>query len=84
MRSGRSAPSYSRITSRVVFLTLAGENMIDPERYFVHQWNAVGKIESICSVCGLTACTELSLSRVHNAKSRIHALSGLLDDSTAV
>jgi len=42
--------------------------MIDPERYFIHQWNPNRTIDSICSVCGLTACTELSLARVQTCE----------------
>jgi hypothetical protein len=45
-----------------------GDRMIDPERYFIHQWNSDHTIDSICSVCGLTACTEPTLSRAQEGE----------------
>jgi hypothetical protein len=53
--------------------------MIDPERYFIHQWNQDQTIESFCSVCGATVCSELALSRVQECEDQ-HVCPGWAGD----
>jgi hypothetical protein len=53
--------------------------MIDPERYFVHRWNPDRTIDSICSVCCLTACTEPSLARAQAREEQHECPSWALD-----
>jgi hypothetical protein len=44
--------------------------MTDPARYFVHRWNPDKTIDSICSVCGLTACKESTLALAQDCEKR--------------
>ena len=53
--------------------------MIDPERYFIHQRNADQTITSLCSVCGLSVCSELSLARVQECEDRHECPSWAVD-----
>jgi hypothetical protein len=51
--------------------------MIDPERYFIHQCNQNQTIDSFCSVCGLTVCTEPSLASVQEYEEKHLCPSGI-------
>ena len=54
----------------VGFLEHCTVKMIDPERYFIHQWNPNRTIDSVCSVCNSTVCTESSLARVQECEEK--------------